>query len=254
MNESKKIVILLYQFSVVVKGIERKLVELGYHVEILTEEFNKIEEAVRDTDLFLLYLPADIMDDWSKVKTLEGISKVLKKYGQKVIILGEKKYHPDIMRALPIINDFGWLDRPIDNNTLGMAVDKAISGSGLVGVRKRILIIDDDSSYAGMVKEWIKDLYKTDIVTAGMQGITFLMKNRVDLVLLDYEMPVVDGPHVLKMLRQEPLTKDIPVVFLTGVGTKEQVARVMELKPNGYILKSTTRENLLEYLKTKMGC
>ena len=253
MNESKKIVILLYQFSVVVKGIERKLVELGYHVDILTEEFDKLEEAVRDADLFLLYLPADIMDDWNKLKILEETCKTIKKYEQKMIILGEKKYHPDIAQMLPMINDFGWLDRPIDNNTLGKAVDKAISGSGLVGVRKRILIIDDDSSYAGMVKEWIKHQYKTDVVTAGMQGITFLLKNQVDLILLDYEMPVVDGPQVLQMLRQEPLTKDIPVVFLTGVGTKEQVARVMELKPNGYILKSTTRDNLLEYIKTTLG-
>ena len=47
-----------------------------------------------------------------------------------MIILGEKKYHPDLMRTLPLINDFGWMDRPIDNNELGKAVDKAISGSG----------------------------------------------------------------------------------------------------------------------------
>ena len=252
MNESKKIVILLYQFSVVVKGIERKLVELGYNVEILTEDFAKIEEAVADTDLFLLYLPADITDDFGKVKILEEICKTIKKYNQKMIILGEKKYHPDLMRTLPLINDFGWMDRPIDNNELGMAVDKAISGSGLVGVLKRILIIDDDSSYAGMVKEWIKDLYKTDIVTDGLQGIKFLMKKPVDLVLLDYEMPEVDGPMVLERLRQVPQTQDIPVVFLTGVGTKEHVARVMGLKPNGYILKTTTRENLLEYIKSKL--
>ena len=252
MNESKKIVILLYQFSVVVKGIERKLVELGYNVEIITEDFGKIEEEVTDTDLFLLYLPADVMDDFGKEKILEEICKTIKSYNQKMIILGEKKYHPDVTRALPIVNEFGWMDRPIDNNDLGMAVDKAISGSGLVGVRKRILIIDDDSSYAGMVKEWIKDLYKTDIVTEGLQGIKFLMKKPVDLVLLDYEMPEVDGPMVLERLRQVPQTKDIPVVFLTGVGTKEHVARVMGLKPNGYILKTTTRENLLEYIKSKL--
>jgi CheY-like chemotaxis protein len=103
-----------------------------------------------------------------------------------------------------------------------------------------------------MVKEWIKDLYKTDIVTDGLQGIRFLMKKPVDLVLLDYEMPEVDGPMVLERLRQVPQTQDIPVVFLTGVGTKEHVARVMGLKPNGYILKTTTRENLLEYIKSKL--
>ena len=60
MNESKKIVILLYQFSVVVKGIERKLVELGYNVEIITEDFGKIEEAVQDTDLYPLSIASSL--------------------------------------------------------------------------------------------------------------------------------------------------------------------------------------------------
>ena len=65
-------------------------------------------------------------------------------------------------------------------------------------------------------------------------------------------MPVVDGPQVLQMLRQEKSTRGIPVVFLTGVGTKEEVERVLQLKPNGYVLKSTTREKLLNYLQTKL--
>ncbi len=103
-----------------------------------------------------------------------------------------------------------------------------------------------------MVREWIKDTYKTDVVTSGMHAITFLLKNPVNLILLDYEMPVVDGPQVLQMLREEEATSNIPVIFLTGNGTKEAVTRVMELKPDGYVLKSTTREDLLNYLSKKL--
>ena len=68
--------------------------------------------------------------------------------------------------------------------------------------------------------------------------------------MLDYEMPVVDGPQVFQMLRQEQSTKHIPVVFLTGVGTREGVERVMALKPDGYILKSTTRDSLLDSIRS----
>ena len=100
-----------------------------------------------------------------------------------------------------------------------------------------------------MVREWIKDDYQTDIVTAGMQAITFLLKNKADLVLLDYEMPVVDGPQVLQMLRQDPATEKIPVIFLTGMSTKEAVSRVMALKPDGYFLKSTSKENIIAFLQ-----
>lgn len=113
--------------------------------------------------------------------------------------------------------------------------------------------MDDDPSFAGMVRAWIKDQYKVDIVTAGMKAITFLLKNPVDIILLDYEMPVADGPQVLQMLRQDESTKDIPVVFLTGVSTREGVQRVMELKPDGYILKSTTREDLIAFINQKLS-
>ena len=112
--------------------------------------------------------------------------------------------------------------------------------------------MDDDPSYAGMVREWIKDEYQVDIVTAGVQAIKFLLKKSADLILLDYEMPVVDGPQVLQMLREEPETANIPVIFLTGIGTKEAVQRVMALKPSGYILKTTTRDDLLIYLREKL--
>ena len=115
-------------------------------------------------------------------------------------------------------------------------------------VQKSILIVDDDPAYAKMVREWIKDTYKISIVTAGMQAIKFLVKNKVDLILLDYEMPVVDGPQILEMLKSEPDTADIPVVFLTGIGTRESIERVKALKPSGYILKTTTRDELLEYI------
>ena len=103
-----------------------------------------------------------------------------------------------------------------------------------------------------MIKEWIGNEYQTDIVTAGMQAIKFLLRNQVDLILLDYEMPIVNGPQVLQMLKQEPVTENIPVIFLTGVGTKEAVERVMSLKPDGYMLKSTSRENLLKLLYGKL--
>ena len=126
------------------------------------------------------------------------------------------------------------------------------------GVRKsRILIIDDDPSFAKMVREWIKDIYKVDVITDGSKATVFLGKmpadNRVDLILLDYEMPVCDGPEVFGLIRREPSYADIPIVFLTGNGSEEAIAKVMKLKPDGYIIKSGSRESLLEYISTKLN-
>ena len=254
----KNIVIVLYQYSVVVKGIETKLRELGYNVSVLTEDYELIRGYSKDTPLFVVYLPGDIRGDVEKMRAISSICGMVVEGGRNLIVIGDYQQRDDLNEQMPQIQEAEWIDRPIDMDKFCSIVDKMFrEEEGGSKEKKRILIVDDDPSYAKMVREWIKDIYKVDIVTAGMQAITFLLKvmdkEPVDLILLDYEMPVVDGPQVFQMLRQEPATKRIPVIFLTGLGTKEAVARVMELKPDGYVLKSTTRENLLGYLYGKLN-
>ncbi len=254
MGEGKRnIVVVVLQYSVVVKGIERRLGDAGYQVSVLADGFEKIRDLSGVTDLFLLYLPGDAADQLDQLEKLTYICSLVKKGGRSMILIGEPKDHPELLQKLPDISGFGWLNRPVEMDVLLPAIENAIAGKAVSGGKKRILIVDDDPSYARMIREWIREEYQTDIVTAGMQAITFLLKNQVNLILLDYEMPVVDGPQVLQMLRQEPVTARIPVIFLTGVGTKEAVERVMALKPDGYILKSTTRDNLLKFLHGKLG-
>ncbi len=249
----RNVVIALHQFSVVVKGIEKKLTEKGYHVDMVTEHFEKAVELTAHTDAFLLYLPSDVMDDKVKFNEFAMLASALQEKKASIIFLGEKKYRHDFEASIPNIRDYLWYDRPVDLDELDEALTKVCDSGSVSVLRKRILIVDDDPLYAGMVREWIREKYRVDVVTAGMQAITFLLKNPVDLVLLDYEMPVVDGPQVLQMLRQDQNTMNIPVVFLTGVGTKEEVSRVMALKPDGYVLKSTTKESLMKYIVDKIG-
>ena len=252
MSEAKnRIVVILFQYSVVVKGIERKLKDLGYYVEVHTGNFGMIREAYESADLFILYLPNDVMDEEGKQKSVGEICQEVGFLEKKMMIIGEERYHDELQDACPDIERYVWLSRPVDMAKLGDDIEKAMETETKPETKKNILIVDDDPAYAGMVREWIKDIYHVSIVTAGMQAISFLLKHPVDLILLDYEMPVVDGPQVLQMLRQDPETRNIPVVFLTGVGTKEGVQRVMALKPAGYILKSTTRINLQNSIADK---
>jgi CheY-like chemotaxis protein len=67
----------------------------------------------------------------------------------------------------------------------------------------------------------------------------------VDLILLDYEMPVISGPQVFQMLREDPDTKDIPVMFLTVKSDKESVMKVLSLKPTNYLLKTRPPKELV---------
>ncbi len=253
-EKDKNVVIVMCKYSVVVKGIERKLKELGCKVSIVTQEKNEIPQfdEEKESRLFILYLPNKIMDDMLSFNWLEHIYGVIHEMNGEIIVIGDKGDRDDLAGRIFDMLHVGWLDRPLKMEELELAVTEGILPEIGDKKKKNILIVDDDPSYAKMVREWLKNDYQVSIVTAGIQAITFLTKNHVDLILLDYEMPVVDGPQVFQMLRQEPSTQGIPVVFLTGVGTKEQVERVLKLKPNGYVLKSTTREKLLSYLQSQL--
>ena len=114
--------------------------------------------------------------------------------------------------------------------------------------KKNILIVDDDVSYMTMIMGWLKDIYRVSVANSGMQAITWLAKNSVDLILLDYEMPVTSGPQVLEMIKSDPAMYNIPVIFLTGKDDKESIMKVLELKPAGYLLKKVDRKGLLQAL------
>ena len=202
-------------------------------------------------DLFVLYLPKDLktrQDDKTKSGSLEQVCNAIRASKKDIIVIGDKNYRNSFAESHSILGECEWVDRPVDMNELAKAVEKTLAGDEQPKVKKQILIVDDDPSYASMVRAWIKDFYKVDILTAGKQTFAFLNKKKVDLILLDYEMPGMNGSQVFQVLRMDPSTKEIPVVFLTGINTTEEVKNVLELKPNGYILKSAAREQLLEYL------
>ncbi len=112
--------------------------------------------------------------------------------------------------------------------------------------RKHILVVDDDPELLVHIKEQLKEFYEVTLVGSGKNMFKYLEKFSVDLILLDYLMPEMDGPEVLLKLREYEEYKDIPVVFLTGVSEKETVIKTLvELMPQGYVLKPSKRSELV---------
>ena len=69
-------------------------------------------------------------------------------------------------------------------------------------------------------------------------------------------MPEYDGKAILKMIREDEKTKDLPVVFLSAIDDFDKITDVMELKPQGYILKSSSKQRILteiEYCFYEIG-
>jgi CheY-like chemotaxis protein len=81
-----------------------------------------------------------------------------------------------------------------------------------------ILVVDDEFSVAEVLQSVLSDAGH-DVVTAvnGRQGLERLGERRPDLVLLDFMMPIMDGPAMLRAMRQNPLYRDIPAVMMSSL-------------------------------------
>lgn len=107
--------------------------------------------------------------------------------------------------------------------------------------KRLILIVDDDPVCLRNMTGWLKQYYEIAAVKSGAAAISYLGKQKPDLILLDYEMPVCDGIQTLEMIRSEEDYRNIPVVFLTGVSEEKKVKEALIHKPQGYILKNSDR-------------
>lgn|SRR3989344_3193102 len=107
--------------------------------------------------------------------------------------------------------------------------------------KQTILIIEDDTMLLEMYKDKLQfEGYRVTTATDGKKALTRL-KNRPDLVILDILMPHSNGFDVLKRIKSDPTTQDIPVIVLTNLGTpKTQRDKdfAMALGARDYLIKS----------------
>jgi DNA-binding NarL/FixJ family response regulator len=96
-----------------------------------------------------------------------------------------------------------------------------------------------------MLQSWLSDKYRITAVKSGMQAITYIANHKPDLILLDYDMPITPGPQVMEMIRSEFDSSEIPIIFLTGKSDRESIMRVVNLKPQGYLLKSMSSDDIV---------
>ena len=119
--------------------------------------------------------------------------------------------------------------------------------------RKHILVVDDDVRMLRVIKRHLEADYDIATAVSGALALRFLAKKSTDLILLDYEMPDEKGPDVLKKIRANDATKDVPVVFLTGAAEREKIQTALALKPQGYLLKPVERDSLIKRIEELIG-
>ena len=122
-------------------------------------------------------------------------------------------------------------------------IDSAVKpGDG----RPKVLVVDDNVTTLRNLKSILEDKYNVTLANSGMKAMTSIGKDRPDVILLDYEMPVCDGRQTLEMIRADEDLREIPVIFLTGVNSREHIEAVLKLRPAGYMLKPAVPAKLKE--------
>ena len=110
--------------------------------------------------------------------------------------------------------------------------------------RKEILVVDDDPMMLRSLYTWLSDAFNIHAANSGRAALDFLHQNEVDLVLLDCEMPEMNGKEVLSEIRNSYENRDLPVIFLTAKNDKETIKSIVGLHPNGYVLKSNSASEI----------
>lgn len=109
--------------------------------------------------------------------------------------------------------------------------------------RHTILVVDDDVTSLRLIQNHLKDGYHIAPARSGAQALEYLAQGNVpDLILLDIEMPQMNGYELIERLKETPSWRHIPVIFLTGREGLESELKGFELGAVDYLTKPAKRE------------
>ena len=229
-------------------------------------------------DVFVYCLYGESPDD---IKRFDNVEQRIEELGVPIIIVGNREECEQYKKIVPN-TQATFFQRPISAQKLEHSIvdllDKrgtkkkstesaAASGSAAVDLvmpvlqveppkppaRKHILIVDDDSSVLKLLKGYLAERYDVATAINGKVAMKFLETKRTDMVLLDYEMPEENGAAVLRKIRENNKTRNIPVVFLTGITERGKIQEILALKIQGYLQKPIDMEKVSSTIKSVLG-
>ncbi len=247
-----KKILLIGKMNNVVKETNQFLSQY-FHVQLCSENANVLEGMIKivNPDLVLISLIGAYDIDTSIFYLLSN------QYAQVPVLTIGTKEESDHFFKYYESSQFENLIRPVENTVIMEAVcrrlgldgkaveEEAVEEKKEITAKKRILVVDDNGTALRTMKAMLEDRYEVAVAISGAQAMTSIGKQRPDLILLDYEMPVCDGRMTLEMIRADEEMKDIPVIFLTAVNDRDNIEAVLKLKPAGYFLKPPAKERLV---------
>ena len=179
--------------SFVGRSMADQLKEYGYNVVMSELDVQMISELKENFEALLLYMENEVKDKTQELVYLRD--KALEE-NLPIFYIGEELAELQSIIPANVLKDT--FTRPIDVKESARKMDEFIRNHGK-HTKKKILVVDDSGAMLRSVKEWLENDYQVILANSGAMAIKYLATNRPDLVLLDYEMPIVDGSQVLSL-------------------------------------------------------
>lgn len=231
--------------GIVGRGITKSLEGEGFSVIPVKDIPEVILNHRAESDLFLYY-PAGDTDHIRLVSTM--LAEMCRDDNKTLCIAGD----PLDIEAARDIHDREYIasvyPRPINLDKMAADMSRYYDIQTEYTRTRTILVIDDDPDFLYIMDKWLSASYNVDCSHSGASALAYLDRKRPDLILLDYEMPGMNGDQVMQRIRSNPTNDRVPIIFLTGRNDKEGVMKILENKPDGYLLKSMPHEALLDAL------
>ena len=228
-----------FMTNALMTGLKRS----GLSPEVTEPDIRQIGEKRKTADIYLLYAGEFV---FGSPDILVYLKDVCAEDEKPLCIVGYDKELTEIKLTIPERYISRSFSRPFDMKDLTNALVSLAAADEERRKGRHILLVDDDPLFLKMMQDWLSMKYNITSVRSGMQAITYIATHSPDLILLDYDMPITPGPQIMEMIRSEHNASEIPIIFLTGKSDRESVMTVMQLKPQGYLLKSMSKEEIVE--------
>jgi len=132
-----------------------------------------------------------------------------------------------------------------------VAVDEtARAGTDEAEGRKRILVVEDDPDALRLIELFLEgNLYDVHVATDAFEGLREFFRHTPDLVLVDALLPLMTGLDLCRIVRNNPETRDLPVVILSAAAQENEIRSGYEVGANAYLVKPFTSQDLLETVR-----
>ena len=232
--------------GIVKKGIEKNLTEAKFNVITIPDEPDRIIASRNDADI-IIYNPGT--NDASNIGiTMNLLGEICQDDSKILCLTGEIT---DINRAMTSNGSHRVskiYPRPVEIKNFVQDMLYFTELQEELHRKKTIFVVDDDPGYLSVIGHWLSPYYNVQCFNSGSEMLSGLSTVTADLLLLDLEMPKMDGFDLMKIIRTDHTDPPIPIILLTGNSNKDIVFHVLEYKPDGYLLKTSPKENILDVI------